>query len=236
MTGIPKVVAYGDTFDVTVNQPDVSRVCLIAPANVTHGFDQNQRYVPLPWTVEGSKIRISAPSRADLAPPGPYMLFISNAAGVPSMGCFVFVSERLPNIGPDSLSSSGPGVGGLDSVTQSDNAYWKSGNAGNVDTTILVKGTCPRKFIGTIQAQVESAATGVTYGLDLYNYEGSRWESVASGPETPSDSEKTATLAGYASRFVRPGTREMLLRMTWHTAGHPGASPHVDKVSWRVTR
>ena len=54
---------------------------LMALGSYTHGFDQNQRYVRLAVTPEGT---ITPPANASLAPPGDYLLFFVSDTGVPS--------------------------------------------------------------------------------------------------------------------------------------------------------
>ncbi|MCH8270062.1 MAG: DUF1929 domain-containing protein [Planctomycetes bacterium] len=74
---------YGQTYTVQYNQnggPVVTRACLIRLASVTHGFDQDQRRVPLGISTETppGTLDITAPADANIAPPGFYMLFILN--------------------------------------------------------------------------------------------------------------------------------------------------------------
>ena len=82
---------YGATENITVNQQIVSAE-LIRPAAVTHQSDPNQRYVALPLSVNGSTIGLNVTSNPNIAPPGWYMLFVTNANGVPSVAKWVHVS------------------------------------------------------------------------------------------------------------------------------------------------
>ena len=82
---------YGATEQVTVNSPIVSAE-LIRPAAVTHSSDPNQRYVALPMTVNGNNIGLNVTSNPNIAPPGWYMLFVTNASGVPSVAQWVHLS------------------------------------------------------------------------------------------------------------------------------------------------
>jgi hypothetical protein len=81
---------YGSTQQITVDGPIV-KAALIRPAAVTHSSDPNQRYVELPMTVDGNTIGLNMTSNPDIAPPGWYMLFVVNAAGVPSVASWVRV-------------------------------------------------------------------------------------------------------------------------------------------------
>jgi Domain of unknown function (DUF1929) len=81
---------YGTTQQITVDAP-VVKASLIRPAAVTHSSDPNQRYVELPMTVDGNTIGLNVTSNPNIAPPGWYMLFVVNAAGVPSVASWVRV-------------------------------------------------------------------------------------------------------------------------------------------------
>lgn len=74
---VPSVITYGDSFTITTSQaPDITKVCLIALGTTTHGFDRNQRYVPLAFIATQGEVQAAAPAQSNLAPPGYYMLFI----------------------------------------------------------------------------------------------------------------------------------------------------------------
>ena len=71
-----------------MNQEVVSAE-LIRPSAVTHSSDPNQRYVALPMTVSGNNIGLNVTNNPNIAPPGWYMLFVTNANGVPSVAKWV---------------------------------------------------------------------------------------------------------------------------------------------------
>lgn len=82
---------YGTAQRVTVDSA-VVKASLIRPAAVTHSSDPNQRYVDLPMTVgAGGAIDLNLTTNPNIAPPGWYMLFVTNAAGVPSVAKWVHV-------------------------------------------------------------------------------------------------------------------------------------------------
>ena len=91
----------------------VRTACLIRAPSTTHQFDQSQRYVPLgPLTssVRGDGVRqffLKAPPDSFVAPPGDYLLFVNNAAGVPSIAQWVRVGStyagQFDNAAPDTL-------------------------------------------------------------------------------------------------------------------------------------
>ncbi len=92
ITSAPASVGYGQTFGVfTPDGSSIRSVALIAPAAVTHAFDQNARYVPVSFGLTGGGIAVTAPPNGNTAPPGPYMLFVVNDKGVPSVASWVNV-------------------------------------------------------------------------------------------------------------------------------------------------
>ncbi|MEO5617284.1 MAG: galactose oxidase-like domain-containing protein [Candidatus Eisenbacteria bacterium] len=106
---------YGAGVTIAVSgDTTIRRACLIHPGSVTHGHDQAQRYVPL--TLQSSAVRddgvrqyfLSAPPDSFIAPPGDYLLFVSNSGGVPSIAQWVRVgateSGQYDTTAPDTLS------------------------------------------------------------------------------------------------------------------------------------
>jgi galactose oxidase len=83
----PASVAYGQGFSIPLLEGgDVSSVSFIRLSAVTHAFNMGQRYVALDFTQDDpAEIQITAPADANLAPPGHYMLFVLDGAGVPAV-------------------------------------------------------------------------------------------------------------------------------------------------------
>jgi hypothetical protein len=52
---------------------------------VTHAFDAGQRLVPLSFSPGAGGLSVTLPTDPAIAPPGPYMLFLVNGNGVPSV-------------------------------------------------------------------------------------------------------------------------------------------------------
>ena len=105
ITGAPVAVGYGQQFFVAT--PDAARVVratLVRPSSVTHSFDQNQRFVELSLVRVAGGLELAAPASGNLAPPGNYMLFIMNSAGVPSVSRIVRL-DRPNQLLQTSLSS-----------------------------------------------------------------------------------------------------------------------------------
>ena len=90
VTGVPQTITYGGTFQVqTPDAAAIASVVLMRPGSPTHAFDQDQRLVRASYTVGGGVLNVTAPPNGNIAPPGYYMLFILNSAGVPSIASFV---------------------------------------------------------------------------------------------------------------------------------------------------
>ena len=94
VTSAPGQLEYGASFTVeTPAAATIRKVSLLRPGAATHAFDQDQRFVPLLFTPSGTdRLEVQAPADSNLAPPGYYMLFLIDEAGVPSVATFV----RLP--------------------------------------------------------------------------------------------------------------------------------------------
>ncbi|HEX9985433.1 MAG TPA: galactose oxidase-like domain-containing protein [Thermoanaerobaculia bacterium] len=85
-------LAYGISFPITTpDAASIASVVLIRPGAPTHAFDMEQRMVGLEFTVDGGVLNAAAPKNGKLAPPGYYLLFIVNKAGVPSVARFVLL-------------------------------------------------------------------------------------------------------------------------------------------------
>ena len=84
---------YGQAF--TVNSADaaaIRKVTLIRLPSTTHAFDQSQRLNTLQFEVTGGGLTVTPPASGRIAPPGPYMLFLVNEGGVPSVAQIVALS------------------------------------------------------------------------------------------------------------------------------------------------
>ena len=71
-----------------VQTPDgatITKVTLIHTGSVTHAFDEAQRLVSLSFVQVSGGLSVTLPASRNLAPPGPYMLFLVNGNGVPSV-------------------------------------------------------------------------------------------------------------------------------------------------------
>ena len=117
ITASPSSMVYGHSFQVqTPDAANIVSVALLHNGSVTHAFDMDQRMVGLSFTPGTGVLNVTAPSSANIAPPGYYMLFLVNKSGVPSVANFVQVNSASTGIRfvqvnaatPQSLISSVP--------------------------------------------------------------------------------------------------------------------------------
>jgi hypothetical protein len=82
--------AYGTTQQLTVDRA-ITKAQLIRPAAATHQSDPNQRSIDLPLTGTGLTIGVNLTTNPNIAPPGWYMLSVTDANGIPSVAKWVHV-------------------------------------------------------------------------------------------------------------------------------------------------
>ena len=93
ISSAPAGGGYGQ--DITIGCPapaDIAGVALIRAGAVTHGFHMDQRYVGLEITgTAASELTVRLPPDGHVAPPGAYMLFLLDGAGLPSVASMLTV-------------------------------------------------------------------------------------------------------------------------------------------------
>jgi hypothetical protein len=90
ISAAPAEVNYGQSFTVSTPQAStISQVTWIRLGSVTHAWNQSQRFSRLPFTRSTSSITLTAPTSPTLSPPGPYLLFVFDGSGVPSIAKIV---------------------------------------------------------------------------------------------------------------------------------------------------
>jgi hypothetical protein len=87
ITGCPKVIGYGDVFQVeTPHALHIRALTLLRCGSSTHAFNPDQRCIFLQFTAETERereIRVTAPPVGTVAPPGDYLLFVVDDVGRP---------------------------------------------------------------------------------------------------------------------------------------------------------
>ena len=102
ITGVPSAgIGYGSAFQLqTPDAANISSVVLMRPGAPTHAFDMEQRLVGLSFTPGTGVLNVTAPPTSNIAPPGYYMLFVLNNAGVPSVAQFVELTPAPTDVPP----------------------------------------------------------------------------------------------------------------------------------------
>jgi Domain of unknown function (DUF1929)/Glyoxal oxidase N-terminus/Bacterial Ig-like domain (group 1) len=95
ISSAPSRLSYGQSFTVqSADAGSVTRGTLIRLSSVTHAFNMSQLLYELTFVTSNSMtLSAVAPASGNVAPPGPYMLFLINGSGVPSVA-------RMVTIGP----------------------------------------------------------------------------------------------------------------------------------------
>ena len=109
ITAAPAATSYGAAMQIaTANPASIRKAALVRLGAVTHSNNMEQRYIPLSFTTGATNITATAPANANIAPPGPYMLFITDANGVPSIARIVTVQDNIDTGAPTATITSKP--------------------------------------------------------------------------------------------------------------------------------
>src|ERR1700688_3192821 len=103
----PSVIGYGTSFQVqTPDAANIASVVLVKDGAVTHAFNMDQRLVGLVSSAGSGVLNVTGPPNGNIAPPGYYMLFLINKAGVPSIAKFVQLSTAPADVPPTGIITS----------------------------------------------------------------------------------------------------------------------------------
>ena len=92
ITSAPATANYGQSFNVLTNRANMAGAVLVAPSATTHGNDMHQRVIKLRTQQLPNGLTVTVPASSALVPPGHYMLFVTDAAGIPSVARFVRIT------------------------------------------------------------------------------------------------------------------------------------------------
>jgi hypothetical protein len=92
ISSAPPEASYASSFQIgTAEAAAITSVSLIRLGSTTHAFDMNQRFQRLQFTRGTDVLTITAPADPNRTPPGHYMLFVVNEAGVPSVAKIIAI-------------------------------------------------------------------------------------------------------------------------------------------------
>ena len=180
ISSAPSLIGYGQTVPVySPHASGIASACIIRPSAVTHGFDENQRYVPLSFVVDtgGRRLLVDTPADSNLAPPGDYLLFVVDGNGVPSIAKWVSLRAPAPLAG----------------VTPNPTALRFSFQPNPAQHTALIRYT------------IEPAHAGVPFSLAIYDLAGRRVRALSQGLAVPGQSRLAWDLRSEAGRRVPAG-------------------------------
>jgi hypothetical protein len=177
ITSAPGSMIYGQVYSVqTPDAASVTSVTLIGATSVTHSTNFHQRILVPTWSAGSGVISVTAPSDPNLCPPGPYLLFLLNGNGVPSVGQLMNIHVNFPPVavvgpnitavatGPSGATVTLDGTGSTDPDDNITTYQWFEGGTllatGSLATVTLPLGT------HTITLQVTDAG-GLTSSASL---------------------------------------------------------------------
>lgn len=118
----------------------VSRVTLVRNGSVTHSFNMGQRFLELGFNVQGNTINVTMPNSPNIAPPGHYMLFVMNNAGVPSVSKIIQLNGSNAG-GGGAVTPPPPGGGGSGVAPQNGGVYQLVARFSNKCVDVAASGT-----------------------------------------------------------------------------------------------
>ena len=107
-------IHYGMPFSVSYTSTSpISSAVLIRPGSSTHAENMEQRLIGLcggtsPCSASGNTLSLTTPPNGSIAPPGYYMLFLLDSAGVPSKARFIQLTPNSYSLVPPSGAITAP--------------------------------------------------------------------------------------------------------------------------------
>lgn len=180
ITSAPSAWSYGQQLDIqTPDAASITAVNLIRLSAVTHTFNQDQRIVRLPFTAGSGVLHATAPSNRNLAPPGPYMLFVLNGNGVPSVGRVMHIADGTVLAAPDQLTAAAASAN-LVNLSWRDRSTAEDGF--RIERAIGTSGTF--SVVATIGQDATSYADSTVAPSTSYTYRVVAFNSAASATST----------------------------------------------------
>ena len=198
----PPSIGYNVPFQVqTPDASTISSVILMRNGACTHSFDMDQRYVGLSFTAASGVLNVTGPPNGNIAPPGYYMLFILNSAGVPSVAQMVQISMAPGDQPPTGVITSPAS----NVTTQAGQSITFAGTGSDPDGTIS---SFSWAFPGGNPSSSNLANPGnVTYS-SAGTYSASLVVTDNAGVTDPHPPTRTITIPDF-SLTVSPGSRSI---------------------------
>ncbi len=202
ISAAPSAATYGST--VPVSTPDaaaISAVNLVSLGADTHQSDMDQHFVPLTFSQTGSGLNVQIPSSAAIAPPGNYMVFIVNSAGVPSVASLIHLTttQSAPSA-PAGVSA----VAGNASATVS----WTAPSDGNSPITSYTvtpyagSTALPATTVTGSPPATSATITGLTNGT-AYTFTVTATNAIGTSPPSAPSAAVTPSSAPPPPAFVQ---------------------------------
>ncbi|HEY6351720.1 MAG TPA: carboxypeptidase regulatory-like domain-containing protein [Candidatus Angelobacter sp.] len=152
ISSAPTSVGYGqNVFIGTPDSASIAKVAWLRVPSTTHTFDESGRYMHLNYAQAGGGLSVTMPANGNLAPPGYYMLFILNSAGVPSIAKIINLAQNggstgtltgvVTNTSGSPLANASVASGGVSATSAPDGTYtFNNVNAGTATVTASLSG------------------------------------------------------------------------------------------------
>ena len=184
----------------------IGAAVLVRPGSVTHSFDMAQRLIGLcgpspqpPCTGASGTLDLTSPPNGNVAPPGYYMLFLLDSAGVPSRAQFLQLSPYAGSPPDGAIASPEGDV----TVAAGGSVGFGTGTSASKYSWVFPGGSP-----ATSVAQTPGSVTFATAG----SYEASLTVIDPSGNSDPSPPTRTITVTPAAADFsiaVSPPAQEV---------------------------
>lgn len=222
ISNAPATAAYGSAFAVsTPDAANISSIALIRAGAPTHAFDMDQRMIGLSFADQGNgTLLVNAPANGNLAPPGYYMLFLVNSAGVPSVASWVQMQTSDFSVAVNPSSQQVP-QGGSTSFTAT--LTPQSGFTGQVNLTqnglpsgVTSSFTAPTLTGGDsmLNVSVGASVTLGSYPFTIKGTSGALSHTVNATLEVQAGGDYAVTVAPSSRQVVQGGSTSWTATVT----------------------
>ncbi|MFY9562429.1 MAG: galactose oxidase-like domain-containing protein [Terriglobales bacterium] len=222
ISNAPGTVAYGSAFAVsTPDASNISSIALIRAGAVTHAFDMDQRMVGLSLTDQGNgTLMVNAPANGNLAPPGYYLLFLVNSAGVPSVANWVQMqtsdfslsvtpaSQQVPQGGSTSFTVTVTPQGGFTGTVNLGVSGLPAGVSTSFSVPVLTSGD------STLNVTVGDSVAPGTYPFTINGVSGAVSHSVNASLAVQAAGNYTVTVTPASRKVFQGGNTTWTVTVT----------------------